>query len=105
LLFVAFLLFWDSSGGGSYPSQISHVALDVFDGIIGTLLGFLLWAEWPWSGFWFLGIALGIFLVMRGWSYVMLALALREGDVAPLTHEVLRRAIADRKRRPVVHTS
>ena len=28
-----------------------------------------------------------------------------EGDVAPLAHEVLRRAIADRKRRPVVHTS
>jgi uncharacterized membrane protein HdeD (DUF308 family) len=52
----------------------------VFDGIIGTLLGFLLWAEWPWSGFWFLGIALGIFLTMRGWSYVMLALALRKAQ-------------------------
>jgi uncharacterized membrane protein HdeD (DUF308 family) len=53
----------------------------VFDGIIGTLLGFLSWAEWPWSGFWFLGIALGIFLAMRGWSYVMLALALRKAQI------------------------
>jgi hypothetical protein len=80
LLSSLFLLFWDSSGGGSYPSQVSYVALGVFDGIIGTLLGFLLWAEWPWSGFWFLGIALGTFLAMRGWSYVMLALALRKAE-------------------------
>jgi hypothetical protein len=32
-------------------------------------------------------------------------LILGEGDVAPLTHEVLRRAIPDRKHRPVVHVS
>ena len=52
----------------------------VLDGILGTLLGFLLWAEWPWSGLWFLGLALGIFLTMRGWSYLMLALALRKAQ-------------------------
>jgi len=32
-------------------------------------------------------------------------LMLGEGDVAPITHEVLRRAIPDRKRRPVIHVS
>lgn len=32
-------------------------------------------------------------------------LILGEGDVAPITHEVLRRAIADPKHRPVVHVS
>lgn len=58
----------------------------MLDGIVGTLLGFLLWAEWPWSGFWFLGVALGIFLAMRGWSYVMLALALRKAQ--HLVHSV-----------------
>ena len=46
-----------------------------FDGAVTLLLGILLWAEWPWSGFWFLGIAVGISLVLRGWAYVMLAFA------------------------------
>jgi uncharacterized membrane protein HdeD (DUF308 family) len=47
----------------------------VFDGAISFALGILLWAEWPWSGVWFMGLAVGISLVFRGWSYVMLALA------------------------------
>jgi hypothetical protein len=32
-------------------------------------------------------------------------LILGEGDVAPIAHEVLRRAIRDPKHRPVVHVS
>jgi uncharacterized membrane protein HdeD (DUF308 family) len=47
----------------------------VFDGLVTLGLGILLWAEWPWSGIWFIGLALGISLVLRGWSYVMFALA------------------------------
>ncbi len=49
----------------------------VFDGIITAGLGLLLWAEWPWSGLWFLGVALGVSLILRGWSYVMFSLAIR----------------------------
>ena len=79
-LFAAFFTVFGFSGGGSYPSQVSHVALGCLRRMIGTLVGFLLWAEWPWSGFWFLGIALGTFLAMHGWSYVMLALALRKAE-------------------------
>jgi uncharacterized membrane protein HdeD (DUF308 family) len=47
-----------------------------FDGTVTLLLGILLWAEWPWSGFWFLGVAVGISLVLRGWAYMMFAFAL-----------------------------
>jgi uncharacterized membrane protein HdeD (DUF308 family) len=54
----------------------------VFDGTITLLLGILLWADWPWSGFWFLGLSIGIALLLRGWSNVMLALAIR-GLAAP----------------------
>jgi uncharacterized membrane protein HdeD (DUF308 family) len=47
----------------------------VFDGIVTLALGILLWLQWPWSGYWFLGIAAGVSLILRGWSYIMLALA------------------------------
>jgi uncharacterized membrane protein HdeD (DUF308 family) len=48
-----------------------------FDGTVTTLLGILLGAGWPWSGLWFLGFAVGVSLVLRGWSAVMLALTIR----------------------------
>ncbi len=49
----------------------------VFDGIVTLSLGLLLWAEWPVSAIWFLGFALGIALILRGWTMVMFALAAR----------------------------
>lgn len=50
----------------------------VFDAVVTAVLGILLWVNWPWSGLWFLGFAVGISLVLRGWSYVMFAMALRQ---------------------------
>ncbi len=54
-----------------------HWGWAAFDGAVTFLLGLLLWLEWPWSGLWFLGIALGVSLILRGWSYIMFALAIR----------------------------
>jgi uncharacterized membrane protein HdeD (DUF308 family) len=57
----------------------------VFDGIVTLVLGLLLWAGLPWSGLWFLGFALGISLILRGWSTGMFAFAVRAvSHVAPI---------------------
>jgi uncharacterized membrane protein HdeD (DUF308 family) len=46
-------------------------------GIITLILGILVWAQWPVSGLWIIGMFIGIDLVLLGWSRVALALALR----------------------------
>lgn len=53
----------------------------VFDGIVSLGLGILLWTDWPLFGLWFVGPSVGISLVLRGWSYMMLAMALRNWPV------------------------
>lgn len=69
--------------------KFPHWGWAVFDSLITVGLGILLWAEWPWSGLWFLGLAVGVSLILRGWSYVMLALAIRN---LPLPGQVARAA-------------
>jgi uncharacterized membrane protein HdeD (DUF308 family) len=69
--------------------KFPHWGWAVFDSLITVGLGILLWAEWPWSGLWFLGLAVGVSLILRGWSYVMFALAIRR---LPATGQLLRAA-------------
>jgi len=57
--------------------KFRHWGWTVFDGAITLVLGVLLAIEWPWSGLWFLGLALGISMLLRGWSYIVLSLAVR----------------------------
>lgn len=46
-------------------------------GIVSVILGVLIWAEWPASGLWVIGLLVGVHLVFTGWALVMLALAAR----------------------------
>jgi len=62
--------------------KFPHWGWAVFDGIVTLGLGILLWADWPWSGLWFLGLSVGISLVLRGWSYVMFAISIRNLPVS-----------------------
>jgi uncharacterized membrane protein HdeD (DUF308 family) len=49
----------------------------VFDGAVGVLLGVLIWSRWPVSALWVIGMFVGIALLIRGWSWVMFAIAAR----------------------------
>jgi uncharacterized membrane protein HdeD (DUF308 family) len=49
----------------------------VVNGLITLLLGMLMWADWPVSGLWVIGLFVGIEMIFSGWSWVMLALAAR----------------------------
>ncbi|MCU1298525.1 MAG: hypothetical protein JWO91_2803 [Acidobacteriaceae bacterium] len=56
----------------------------VFDGAVTLALGILLWVQWPWSALWFLGLAVGVSLILRGWSYIMFSIAVRNLAVPPI---------------------
>jgi uncharacterized membrane protein HdeD (DUF308 family) len=46
-------------------------------GLLSAILGLMIWAEWPASGLWVIGLLVGVQLLFSGWSLVMLALAAR----------------------------
>jgi uncharacterized membrane protein HdeD (DUF308 family) len=49
----------------------------VYDGVLSVLLGLVIWIAWPESAVWVIGMLVGIDLLIKGWSCVMIALALR----------------------------
>jgi uncharacterized membrane protein HdeD (DUF308 family) len=49
----------------------------VLNGVITLVLGVMIWRQWPESALWVIGLFLGIDLVFSGWTWVMLALAVR----------------------------
>jgi len=46
------------------------------------VLGILLWIHWPLSGLFFIGLAIGIEMIFRGWAWVMMALRIRSFKAA-----------------------
>jgi uncharacterized membrane protein HdeD (DUF308 family) len=65
--------------------KFPHWGWAVFDGVITLALGLMVWAGWPSSAVWFLGLAVGVSLLVRGWTYVMIAVALRR--LRPITDQ------------------
>ncbi|MFZ0591306.1 MAG: HdeD family acid-resistance protein [Bryobacteraceae bacterium] len=53
------------------------------NGVITLILGILVWAQWPISGLWIIGLFIGIHLIFTGWAQVMLASAVRKFRLEP----------------------
>jgi uncharacterized membrane protein HdeD (DUF308 family) len=47
----------------------------LFNGIVTLILGVLIWAQWPVSALWIIGLFIGIDLIFTGCAWVMLSLA------------------------------
>jgi uncharacterized membrane protein HdeD (DUF308 family) len=62
---------------GLFRMNLPHKFWPILNSIISILLGILLGVHWPTSGLWFIGFAIGIELIIRGWTWIMLAVALR----------------------------
>ena len=61
----------------SLTSAVAQRGWLLFSGIVSLALGILIWAEWPISGLWIIGLFIGIDLILVGWFWIMLSLAVR----------------------------
>jgi uncharacterized membrane protein HdeD (DUF308 family) len=50
----------------------------LLNGVVTLFLGILVYKQWPESALWFIGLYLGIDMIVNGWSYIMLALTLKQ---------------------------
>jgi uncharacterized membrane protein HdeD (DUF308 family) len=62
---------------GAVRLRAPHWAWAVLGGLITAVLGLMLWGQWPGSGLWFIGFAVGISMIFRGWAWVMLGIMAR----------------------------
>ncbi len=49
----------------------------MLEGLVTLIIGSVMWAAWVWVVPWFFGFAVGLSLILRGWSSIMFALGLR----------------------------
>lgn len=62
---------------GSIMTRFDYWGWSLFSGVITLLLGILILAGWPETGLWIIGLFIGIDLIIFGWVWVVLALAVK----------------------------
>jgi len=65
------MIAWHVRGG-------ANVFLLVLSALIGLALAWMIFAQWPQSGQWVIGLLLAIELIMNGWMLVIVALGARQ---------------------------
>jgi uncharacterized membrane protein HdeD (DUF308 family) len=62
---------------GSLMFRIPHWGWTLAGGVINLLLGIYIYSQWPLDSIVVIGLFVGIDLIFTGWTWVMLALAVR----------------------------
>jgi uncharacterized membrane protein HdeD (DUF308 family) len=67
---------------GSTALQFPSWGWSVAGGVVSVALGIMLAVQWPASGTWFIGLAVGIDLILYGWALLMFAAAVKKVSTA-----------------------
>jgi uncharacterized membrane protein HdeD (DUF308 family) len=67
---------------GSIALQFPSWGWSVASGLISVALGVMLAVQWPTSGTWFIGFAVGLDLIIYGWALLMFAAAVKKVPTA-----------------------
>jgi uncharacterized membrane protein HdeD (DUF308 family) len=62
---------------GSLMFQFPHWGWTLAGGVINLLLGIYIYSQWPLDSFIVIGLFVGIDLIFTGWTWLMLALAIK----------------------------
>lgn len=54
-----------------------------FNGVVAFILGALIWASWPSSAAWAIGLLVGIYLIFDGWGLIATSWALHHSEEEP----------------------
>jgi uncharacterized membrane protein HdeD (DUF308 family) len=68
---------------GSLMYQFPHWGWTLVGGVVNLALGIMVWLQWPEASLWVIGLFVGIDLIFTGWTWVMLALAVRKRRMHP----------------------
>jgi len=63
---------------GSTVLQFPSWGWSVASGLVSVVLGVMLAIQWPTSGTWFIGFAVGLDLILYGWALLMFAAAVKK---------------------------
>jgi uncharacterized membrane protein HdeD (DUF308 family) len=55
----------------------------ILNGAINIALGVMIWAHWPTSAFWVIGMFIAVDLIFTGWWFIMLARSVRRQLITP----------------------
>jgi len=67
---------------GAFATRYPGWGWGAFSGLTGFVLGAMIWAEWPASSLWVIGLFVGISMLFQGWNYIMLAMVAKSPRLA-----------------------
>ena len=66
--------------GFQIKNEISEWGWMVFGGVLSIILGILIYAQWPLSGLWVIGLFISIELIVQGVNAIVLSRVIKQGQ-------------------------